>query len=73
MTNWRVLPHVYCTNCGQGLEARPKTFIKNIIKGCEPMEYRHINGEYDCPPVIKKAHPYDSWGKFELWKKEGQK
>lgn len=52
-----------CVNCAVPLEGRP-TYenVRFIIKGCEPMEYRHTIKDGCSSPSV-----YSCWNKYQEW------
>jgi len=65
--DWRKIDSL-CINCVVPLEGRPiwgkQPFI---IKGCEPMEYRHTD-IYGC----KNPEVYSCWNKYADWQSANQ-
>ena len=60
---WRKIDSL-CINCAVPLESRPVWGNQSIIiKGCEPMEYRHVK-----TGGCEKPNVYSCWNKYSEWK-----
>jgi hypothetical protein len=59
----------FCKHCLEPLEVRPATARGDIvIKGCEPMEYRHASDGNRLCYVTFQAAPYSNWGIYDSWR-----
>lgn len=71
MSSWIKMGN--CTHCNKPIESTIDLNTRSIvIKGCEPMLYRHAHDKTDECVVVThhKCEPYSNWGKREEWERQ---